>query len=341
MSGKDSFSFDLYPGLDAELNAAYARNMAQGGETSAEAVAASGIAAAVDEVLQQQEQEPDIELSAEARQWAEQELSGNFDDGALGTWRKYDSLFSVQAPGDLDTLIRDNPNMATKLGRLHEAKLAITAAADVTPEGLNVGETMHLTVVPWAAFKSNLERLPEWVKTLRDVQGIAEVDDFINDAFIAGLKDNTELYRNPIAPHFFTTNNTAAPDWLSARDYLDERIAEDGPWGVLLTQTSQQAGLQNLIGKSPDDLTDKGQKRFEIAGHKVDSLGVFEWLAMTFQHDPSALSSDDESWLLANRITVNGGSEVAYGYWYGDQVKSHLWKSEDQGDGARPRLAVI
>lgn len=329
------FSFDLYPGLDAELEAAYIRNVESGNAAPA-SIATVGLAAAIGNTLQQQR--PEASLSEEVERWVSKELGGGFDDGALSRWREYDALMPVPTP---ELSMQDDPRLAEKYSHLHEAKLAIMATAGNTPEGENAGETMHLLVMPWQAFKDNLERLPQWVKEMRDRQGVATVDDFINSDLADLLKSDTALYRNPIAPHFFATNNTTAPDWLSAKEYLNQRIATDGPWGVMLVQTSKDAGLANFVGKSPDELTDEGLKRFEIAGQKVDSLGIFEWLALTLQERPDELSPQDVSWLLANRMEVGGGPLVPCGRWGDVRVGSGLGWADDQFDVARPRLAVI
>jgi hypothetical protein len=335
MGSNDQFSFDVYPGLNAELEAAFARNHAHGA-VSPELVATQGIAAAVGSALQ--EQGSTMIGESEATAWAQNELPAEYIDQR---WGQYGALLDILPPSNVATMIDVEPKIGTKLQRLHEAKIGILTSAGDTPEGQKVGDTLHLTLVPWQSFKSNLDKLPEWVEAMRGVQNKATDNDYINEELVKQIQSIYKIYRNPIAPHIYTTNNTSAPEWLSAREYLDQRIAEDGAWGVVLTQTSPEAGVKSLVGKSPDKLTDKGRKRLEIAGYKVDGLGIFEWLAMTFQHDPSELSPSDYSWMLANRLYVGGGARVPNGRWYGDRVRSALSNAGSQGGGARPRLAVI
>ncbi len=59
-----SFSFDLYPGLDAELEAAFARNI-EGGTANPEIVAAAGLQAAIAETVAKQDPRAEIDVSPE------------------------------------------------------------------------------------------------------------------------------------------------------------------------------------------------------------------------------------------------------------------------------------
>lgn len=320
------FSFDFYPSLDAELEAAYIRNLARG-HAASENIATVGLATVIRNTLQQQ---PETSLPAEVQKWALKELGGSFNDGILSRWQLYDSLMPVPTPG-LDIL--NNPKLVEAYCHLYEAKLALDASPETTPLGKRVGETMHLLLVPWQAFKEHGERLQEWMTAMRRKQGIAS--DVINSSLVDSLQNDTPLYRNP----HWAANNTPAPRWLSARAYLEQRIATNGPWGVMLVQTSKHAGLKNFEGKSPNELTDYGYKHFEIAGYPVDSLGIFEWLAFTLQEDPKQLSRRDFSWLLAN---VCSGLYVPYGVWReDDHVESGIFRDNVQTRAMRPRIAVI
>ena len=129
-------------------------------------------------------------------------------------------------------------------------------------------------------------------------------------------------------------------------EYLNQRIKQDGDWGIILAQTSDEAGLERLVkgspsDRTPDKLTDNGSTNFIVAGQKVDGMGIFEWIALTFQEDPTKLSTKDVSWLLANRLKINGVPQVPYGVWGGSRVKSDLVSPDYGRDDARPRLAVI
>lgn len=316
------FSFDLYPGLDAELNAAYARNIEQG-NASAEAVATAGIAAAVGNALSQAR--PDtLSMAAEVQAWAKPEL-----EAATDKWRLYSGVLA----GNFDkNYIQGlaNPNFGATINRLHEAQLALNASGETTPAGERVGETMHLVAVPWKAFKEAIDNLPQWVSQMRRAQSINE-DDYINDDLLEAIKSDKPIYKSWDNPGVTYT----------AREYLDYKISQDGPWGTVLIQTSDEAGVDNWKGQSPDELTHQGTWTPELEGKPVGSMGIFEWLAVTMQEDPRQLSSKDYSWLLANRLTVDGGPQVPFGFWRGGQVGSILdWAVRQLGD-TRPRLAVM
>jgi hypothetical protein len=318
------FSYDLYPGLDAELQAALERNIVSGNANPAE-IATAGLAAAVANTVAQPQLTGEW-TSIEAQQWATNELGS-----AQRSWLEY-SLDTENLDG-LDALIATERE---KMSRLYDARQDLIASAGETPEGANIGESMHLTLVPWRMMLDNLTRLPEWVKEMRSVQGIATVDDYFNPDLLQHLQ-GANIYRNPDwSPH-----GQGEAEWQRARDYLARRVLKDGPWGIVLTQTSNDAGMSSMVGKSPDELTQNGSKHLEVNGQRVDGLGALEWLAMTLQHNPAELSASDGSWLLANRLDVNGVARVPCGRWVGSRVRSGLDVADNRYDGIRPRLAVI
>lgn len=64
-------------------------------------------------------------------------------------------------------------------------------------------------------------------------------------------------------------------------------------------------------------MANNGTGHFEVAGHAVDVMGIFEWLCLTLQEEPITLSTHDYSLMLANRTEVGGDSPVPRGYWLG------------------------
>lgn len=246
-------------------------------------------------------------------------------------WYQYPDQLGLDAPTSLQELAAVSPNLAPTLARLYEAKQSIVATNEMTPEGQNVGETMHLAFIPWQEISNHLADFDFWVKALRDSQGIATQDDYINENLLKAIKSNLHIYRDPEYPHQF----------LTSTEYLERRISIDGPWGVMLVQTSQEAGLERIKGQSPDEMTASGSSHLELGGQLVDGLGVFEWMALTMQRDPRELSASDLSWMLANRLEVGGGPRVPNGYWRGSRVKSRLGRADDQYDDVRVRLAVM
>ncbi|MFO0970724.1 MAG: hypothetical protein U0520_00015 [Candidatus Saccharimonadales bacterium] len=248
---------------------------------------------------------------------------------ALNKWRAHESLLG-SAPADFDALSPLNPRMREVMNRLYGAHEALEASNLQTPEDKNIGEAMSLVVVPWQLFKGHLTKtgLKTVLTQIRQTQNIVN-NDYIDSTLMQAIEGGTPCYRDPADPSKL----------LSAEQYLDKKIAEDGPWGVMLIQTSEQAGIKDLVGQSPNQLTNNGQGHLEVAGHIVDGLGIFEWLALTAQEDPRQLSATtDYSWLLAN--SLGGGPFVPGGGWDVDQVQSYLNDASDTDSFWRPRLAV-
>lgn len=322
---------DIYPGLDDELDAVYERNVAEGLAQPVEPVATKELEAVVQEQLKPQI--PERELANEIYEWAGPQLKD-----ALSKWDVYDGPGSVPATHDL--LARKNPNFATTMKRLYEAQQALEESGLLTPENLKAAETMRLVLVPWKMIAEDLlsgdpKRFWDTLKSTRSAQGITK-EDYIHDLLKKAIDEGQSIYRDPDDPSKL----------LSCGEYLQKKIAQDGDWGIILAQTSNQAGLEMLKGQSPDLMTGNGKKRIGVNGeqggvaHPLDSMGIFEWLALTVQEDPSQLSTHDFSWLLANRLDVRGVPYVPNGDWYDGQVRSRLRRADDQDDGVRPRLAV-
>ena len=317
---------DIYPGLDDELDAVYERNVSQGIAVPVEKAPEAELGAVVVEQLQQAAPEA---LPEEIKQWAVSQLMP-----ANEKWARLRTHLEFPLPAPLSELADKHPNFRAVINRLHDAQEVLTGSGEKTPEGLPIGETMKLALIPWQDLRNSIGNgvLQEWLKGVRKSQGIDE-EDYINDDLIDAIQTNKPLYRNPDKPG----------ELMTPKDYLDRKIAEDGAWGIMLVQTSEQAGVESLRGKSPDELTSDGQGSFAIGAKcRVDGLGIFEWLALTIQEDPRQLSAKtDYSWMLANRLDVEGDPYVPNGYWLVDQVGSGLASAADQDDNMRPRLAVL
>ena len=277
-------------------------------------------------------------LSAEAASWVRVELDNYFADGALGSWKRYSARLSQSVPRTAEELLQVSPNLANKFESLYRARQDLIASNETTPEDLNVGETMKLVLMPWRTLKDNLHRLPAWVNELRSMQGLTTLPDYFNDDLLASLRHGTEMYRHPGLP------GMTYRLYISAETYLDYKLATDGDWGVILAQTSDRAGLKRLAEvpaeqRSPDALTNNGSEHFKVAGHNVDSMGVLEWLCLTFQEDPRKLSSAD-AWLLANRLGIID-EWVPYGCWNETRVKSSVHRADINKKNISFRLAVM
>src|SRR5579884_1729291 len=132
-------------------------------------------------------------ISREVRLWAEEEL-----ENSLTAWGRYIGTLQIfNMPHTMSDIVESNPNFIRAVNRLHEAKQALAMSNEVTPEGQNVGETMHLALIPWQEMKNNLTDFDNWVKTLRDAQGIATTDDYINDNLLEAIRSDAPIYRDP------------------------------------------------------------------------------------------------------------------------------------------------
>lgn len=331
------FSFDVYPGLDRELDAVYQRNLEQG-LASGEVVAAVALQTTIDQELQHTVP-PGYELETDEKHWVMEEFAsrGGEHTGRL-SWVKYEAVGGFIAQTSYDDLVQTNPNINEKLSHLYRAREALKGSGEVTPEGKNIGEELHLITIPWQAMRDKLETFPDWVKAMRTEQGLASSIDYFDDQLLNLVtKETGSLYRDPRDPK----------TRMSAKRYLDLRIEQDGPWGVMLAQTSIQAGLERLVKGSPSDrtpntLTNNGDENLMVAGQAVDAMGIFEWIALSLQENPTRLSSGDLSWLLANRIEdANGDARVPFGDWGGGRVGSRVYSAGNGNGIVRPRLAVI
>ncbi len=277
------FTFDVYPGLDAELEAAFERNVIMGTAKAGD-IAPAGLAAAVQNTLQQT---PNVLGNSEALEWAAEGLTA-----ALEKWKKYEPEIGGSIP-TLQDIILEYPEYQKSFEQLFEAKTALTASGLTTPEGLNIGETMNLVVVPYGHFAMALKdaRFMNSILKLREIQGISTADEFMNDNIQQALNNDTPFYRSPYAGTLLGNNNVPYDRWIGAKTYLSQHLTVEGKWGVALMQTSDQAGLDSLVKglsgeRTPNSLTQDGSSDVIVANQKVDAMGIFEWLALTLQEDP-------------------------------------------------------
>ena len=269
------FSFDLYPDLDRDLDDIYRRNLEQG-VASGEMVATEALAATVNRQLGHDRRE----LLTEAETWARLELGDKSGDifGVSNKWNYYcrkngkGALGIDHAPLTFEEFEVNTPNFAEKIEKLYSAKQALTASGETTPEGINIGETMHLVAVPWAIMREHLDDFDTWVSYMRTNQNADYHSDYFNDALLSSIKSDSEefMYRSLEEP----------TDSYRVVEYLNQRIKQDGDWGIILAQTSDEAGLERLVkgspsDRTPDKLTDNGSTNLIVAGQKVDGMGIF------------------------------------------------------------------
>lgn len=282
-------------------------------------------------------------LEPEVRSW----VSGGFEiRGGFVAWARYRSVLDNKVPGSLDELAELHPNLNATLERLQEAEEAMRSSGAKTQDGVPVGRSMELVLVPWQALRNNLDNLPDWLKGVRSAQGAGVTSDALSSDITDVLKQDKPLYRSASRPR----------ELLTPKEYLDAKIASDGPWGVMLAQTGKNFGYLRMDSAgnlsdeyNPNMLTRNGDARFQIAGYNVDGLGLFEWLAITMQADPKQLSpislgTSTMSWFLGNRFIRGDEPVVPVGYWSdGINNLTYMYYSADHylRGIVRPRLAVL
>lgn len=312
--------FDIYPKLDRDIQ------VARGDQTLVD-----NLVSEVDNDIAQARVEKEFPKDSET--WASNEVA------ALSVkWDKYKSHIASVADNVIIKSLFDHENTSfstDKINRLYQAKKRFLTVNLFLPnqENKRVGEEMDLVAIPWQEYWGHIEdtHFVDWLADLRKTQGIA-AEDSIDDDLIAAVWTNKPLYRHPANPS----------QLISAREYLGYRLSTDGPWGVMLMQTGKGAGYEQMTAQSPDDLTSLGMRHLEVAGHAVDGMGIFEWLALTTQENPTNISADDVSLLLANRLIIEDKAQVPCGYFNRSMNRASipLGDASKPSPTAKPRLAI-
>lgn len=276
---QNEFTFDVYGGVDMQLDALYKRNVERG-IVSADDLANRGLSNAVEDRLATLHSS---EMSSlDAREWINRGI-----DRATRQWAQY-------KPAGMQGFKRPigNEGFETSLTELVDVKKALDKSGAVTPSGRPIGESMSVVAIPWQYFKDSLDQLPDAVDKLRSMQGAR-----IPDALFAienVIKSNQPFYIDWSAPEVLST----------AREYLNRRIARDGSWGLGLMQIGEDAGIRTRNSRaSADDITNN-KRSFTVAGQNMGDLGIFEWLALTLQEETTD-ATWQPAWLLANATTMH------------------------------------
>ncbi len=326
LSDSPEFSFDIYPGLDADVEAAYTRNV-EAGLAEPGVIAQDGLVTAVNNTLNPPADPNTAYAHAEnIPVWAESSIERAHDK-----WDPYKNVLSTPPP-NIYELLEGDSRLDLRIRSFDRFREEVNNTSEVTPND----EALHMRIVliPWKDMRDNLSTFDQFVKQLSQAQGKATSDDYINENLLAAIKNDHPLY--------FQDIQAGNRHTVSATEYLDDRIKRDGPWGVMYAQINDQAGLKSLVGKSPDDLTNRGRENLRVLGAPAGRLGIFEWIALSLQEDPSTMSASvDYSWLLANRLEVNGEAYVPCGRWSDGPVRSYLDGAGVRRDNTRPRLAVM
>ena len=139
------FSFDTFPGLDAELDAAYAQ------PDMDDRLGVPGLAGAVTNVLGQHTEKQVDQNEVEGLPRANHEL-----EMAFLHWEKYNNRLLPAMPRSLDQLRESHTNLNQTLAHLLRAREDLNASGELTPDGQKLGYSMHLVLMPWQAIQHAL-----------------------------------------------------------------------------------------------------------------------------------------------------------------------------------------
>lgn len=295
-------------------------------------------------------EQSEITLSPEVANWAGPEL-----ERALSGWERY-NLPGLPASA---TEVMEAERGKEALTYLYQARKAIIDS-DYMPSATGdkeaAADTMHLVLVPWQLMKDNVDRLDSWGSDLREIEGVATESDFYRMPRDYEYKDGSLLYHNPAVLSAERGSETA--ELLSLERYLEDRIAENGPWGVILAQFHDvlgAAGVDSKLHISSEDIMNKDRSPYEISGYRVDGMGIIEWLSMTAQRGLWELLRDrNDSYLPANYVLDSDGEpRMLYGTLIDDDMRVRVYvtlmypnpaeprPAEPRLVHSRPRLAVV
>lgn len=192
----------------------------------------------------------------------------------------------------MENLRAANPNFDTTTERLYRSLAALKESGETTTEGVPVADTLEPLLIPWGVFRAALEQdrdrpFDNIVGFVNIIRSDREGDGNTSPIQYDGLStEYGELF--PLA----YSGQQGSDQLLTLSDYLDSKIAQDGPWGIMLTQVGKEADVASLVANQ-EHLT--GQSELPtVAGVHVDKLGVFEWLTMVAQFPTARLRGEDQ-----------------------------------------------
>ncbi len=254
MSLDPSFSFDLYPGLDAELEAAFRRNVAEG-TASPEALANGGLAAVIAQNLEN-EQSGVIEV-----------VGGDFKEKLLESWDATKELYDaggVQLPELTSPLFGDInwESVATQYGAMLQH--------DLQPE----------IVISCGGLSIN-----EWKNIYAKLPGTQNGGLYVNE----DLEDYW-LDINPVSYQVSVIAATPEPSVLNVSHDLREGDAEDfAKIASIFNGALGIDGKQEIRNSYPtiDDYLTLQALRLKAGKEPLDKE-TYTWLQGTFSNDEKA-----------------------------------------------------
>jgi hypothetical protein len=201
---------NLYPDLGPAIDAAYERHNPSQEHYQPE------IIKVIEEGIEEARFNK-IPVPETVAQWAQEEIGEISGTGALAHWSRYSDELGQKIPKNLEELLRDTPNMSGQLEKLFRARADLLASEEQTLDGQNIGEVMHLVLVPLRAFRDNLEDLQSWLREMRIATNLPP--DVISPKYYESMVHNQQIYNSPAFYH--RKSPSEKMHRFSMRDYLN------------------------------------------------------------------------------------------------------------------------
>ena len=215
----------------------------------------------------------------DSQEWLAREL-----DYGIRSWQRLASRLVGHVPGRPASLL-------SKRSPLEKNQIfQCLFAANHLLSGYDYDGEMHLVLMPWRELKHvcDTKTMQQWLDNVGELaydrntpydKPIGIEDSVIKELEGRTLNANEQIYRDPANPKRL----------LTPKEYLDQRIAEDGDWGVALVQTNEEPGVRTMRRSAPSAYYFPFKHHIAVEGYHVDGMGIFEYIALVLQEDCSKL----------------------------------------------------
>lgn len=236
-----------------------------------------------------------IPLNKEFVEWMNNEF-----DLILSSWNKHSNILGNNL-NLYDIIDTDNPEVIKNIKKLYDTVTQLKKNKLKDKNGELIADNLELVAIPWKLFRDNIDNLEYLINRFRDNQSIGY------DEYKPSQYDSATGYLNQLidainSNQLYYNDNLKSDTKITLRDYLDNKINEDGDWGLMLT--SSTSGLEDSIRQFSNqypfikDYAPTLKEVFKSIPSKVNAMGLFEWLAQSIQND----SSIDNTVLLSTKI---------------------------------------
>lgn len=238
----------------------------------------------------------DVHIDPEKRdRWTRTEINRR-----LRKWRSYPQKMIGAVPPTFEDFAAGHQSFEETAHRLYATRELLRADRLTTvvdhsgpwPTEEAFSDGMKLQLMPWQTLKHNMPFMIWWFHEMLHYQKWWKGDHYV-------ARSLSEHLRQPD-----TYLDSAAQTSYSFGDYLDMKLEQEGPWGMMLVNTGQAPTPINNPERDEQDalLAQDPYASLTYRGINIDAMGVFEWMAMNLQTHPQHIARQDRSELLANRI---------------------------------------